>query len=313
VICTCNRPDRLRKAVESCLCQTRKPVEVIVVDDAELGKDLIGEMNEKARCAGVRFVYHRKNTEERGLTISRNIGWRMARGEIIQFIDDDAELGADCLSWVKRIFSADVNQEVAGIDFQVAEAARSRLGRRWIERCYQAAGLWQVGLRFTPLRAIPSPLLNFLSDIQPVRYLQGNCMAIRKTKLAQIGGFDEYLADYAAGEDRDISLRLGKVGTLIRITGEKVVHHSDPGGRIDPWRMGFETCFNYLYINKKNGPFGVGELLLIVYNLSLLFITEGVFALLGNRKFHITQIRGMLAGVRTFAGAIWDSNKGSCL
>jgi len=310
VICTRNRPERLANAIRSCLRQTAKPLEIIVIDDGDLAPDFLSQIKTEAFAAGIDFVYHHKSIERRGLTISRNIGWQMARGQIIQFIDDDAELNTDCLHWVARIFDADKNNELAGLDFHVNEQSRNRLGRRIIERCYQLAGLWQLGLRFTPHRN-PSHLFGaFLSDLRPVRYLQGNCMAIPKTALAAVGGFDEQLADYAAGEDRDISLRLAKRGALARIQAAGIIHHTDPGGRINAYRMGFETSFKYLYINSKNGPLNVGEILLFFYTFSVLLITEGLFALAGDREFHLEQIKGMLSGIRTFAGVTWHNNKG---
>lgn len=85
VIPTYNRPDHLERAVKSALHQTYDNIEIIVVDD---GSELNLEAFEE-KYPSVRFL---KNSMNRGACYSRNRGLEIAKGEYINFLDDDDEL-----------------------------------------------------------------------------------------------------------------------------------------------------------------------------------------------------------------------------
>jgi len=84
VIPTYYRNDGLRRAIESALSQTYKPVEVIVVDDS-------GERHAEpvAREYGVIYTAHEEN---QGGNPARSTGIEAADGEYIQLLDDDDRL-----------------------------------------------------------------------------------------------------------------------------------------------------------------------------------------------------------------------------
>ena len=81
---THNRPQQLRRAVESVLAQTYQDFEIIVINDAgrEVEADLAG-MNAAGR---ITYARHAVN---RGLAAARNSGLRLARGKYIAYLDDD--------------------------------------------------------------------------------------------------------------------------------------------------------------------------------------------------------------------------------
>ncbi len=299
VICTCNRENSLKRAILSCLSQSVLPDEIIVIDDGGLDEEFISGMQAQTETLVPRFIYHQKDHAQKGLTRSRNIAIDLTECEILQFLDDDAELAANCIELVRRVYSADAQCELAGLDFPIIEKERDKRGRRIIDLCYRLAGLWRAGLRFQRYRGIPDSLRSF-TFLAPNRYLQGGSMAIRKSYLDQIAGFDTELGTSAIGEDKDISIRLSSRGFLARITSASVIHYSEQSGRDNPYKIGYETAFNYLRINKKLGPFGVGEWLIIPYNILMLLATEMIFAIMGNSRMHKTRMRGILAGVWKF-------------
>jgi glycosyltransferase involved in cell wall biosynthesis len=88
IIPTYNRPEFVIKAVESALNQTYQHIEVIVVDDAS-------EMNIQEVLPSDQRIRYFKNIENRGGGFSRNVGLDNARGEFVNFLDDDDELYPD--------------------------------------------------------------------------------------------------------------------------------------------------------------------------------------------------------------------------
>ncbi|MEX0724237.1 MAG: glycosyltransferase family A protein [Gracilimonas sp.] len=82
VIPSYNRPELLERAVNSVLDQTYSNIEIIIVDDAsdtEVG--LVFEKDEKVKLL--------RNNQNKGPCYSRNRGLKEAKGEFINFLDDD--------------------------------------------------------------------------------------------------------------------------------------------------------------------------------------------------------------------------------
>ncbi|MBK9123560.1 MAG: glycosyltransferase family 2 protein [Chloroflexi bacterium] len=103
VICTFNRVDLLRKALESLSrqdCDANR-YEVIVVDNNST--DLTGEMVRSCSAPfDVRYVLE----TTQGLSHARNRGWREAQGEYIAYLDDDAIAPPHWLSLASQIIEA---------------------------------------------------------------------------------------------------------------------------------------------------------------------------------------------------------------
>jgi glucosyl-dolichyl phosphate glucuronosyltransferase len=90
VVCTRNRPDLLRLALDGLARQTlaRDRYEVVVVDNGD------GSGSEVARASGADVVLR---VPEPGLSRARNAGWRAASGSWLAFLDDDAVASDDWL------------------------------------------------------------------------------------------------------------------------------------------------------------------------------------------------------------------------
>jgi len=86
IIPTYNREKLLTRAINSVLTQTFKNFELIVIDDASVDntEKILKEFQKKDK----RIKYF-KNSQNKGVSESRNIGMRMARGKYIAFLDSD--------------------------------------------------------------------------------------------------------------------------------------------------------------------------------------------------------------------------------
>ncbi|MFH1769727.1 MAG: glycosyltransferase family 2 protein [Parcubacteria group bacterium] len=86
VIPTHNRPESLKKAVESVLAQTYKDIEIIVIDDGieQRAEDVIKEINDSR----ITYIQHQIS---RGGGAGRNTGIKASKGDFIAFLDDDDE------------------------------------------------------------------------------------------------------------------------------------------------------------------------------------------------------------------------------
>ena len=91
VIPTYKRSEMLLRAVESCLNQTHKNVEVLVVDDNIPGDEF--SINTRERIASINDPRVRLVTQKKHINgaAARNAGIRAAKGKYVAFLDDDDE------------------------------------------------------------------------------------------------------------------------------------------------------------------------------------------------------------------------------
>lgn len=89
IIPTYKRSDFLDRAIESCLNQTYKNIEVIVVDDNDADSEYSqNNLNVLSKYDGVKYI---KNGKNMGGNYSRNNGVKNSTGDFIAFLDDDDE------------------------------------------------------------------------------------------------------------------------------------------------------------------------------------------------------------------------------
>lgn len=92
VVVTYNRPEEVKKAVDSLVNQSVKPFEIIIIDN---GSTLPLSMKvDNPIIKQIRF------DEEIGVSNARNYGIGIARGEYVAFIDDDCIAGKN---WIEEI------------------------------------------------------------------------------------------------------------------------------------------------------------------------------------------------------------------
>jgi len=94
VIPTYNRPELLRRAVDSALGQSWKHIELIIVDDGSTdpaAPPLLAQLETEPNIRVLR-------QENKHASAARNAGVRAARGEYVAFLDDDDTLKPDFLS-----------------------------------------------------------------------------------------------------------------------------------------------------------------------------------------------------------------------
>ncbi len=171
VVNTFNRVALVGRAIASVEAQTRRDLEILVVDDGST--DGTYEHVQALRDAGVgdpdalpiSVVEHPGHTN-RGLTASRNAGARAARGEWLVFLDDDDTVEPD---WIERLLAA--AKADTGIVF---------CGHRRVTEDGSTKELW-----------MPRPLGEVLGNVEGSYW--GATWMMRRDVFEQAGGYLEGL------------------------------------------------------------------------------------------------------------------------
>lgn len=178
VIPTFNRPEHLRQAVASVQMQGGVDTQIIIVDDAsdiDLREEYINQKN-------VTYVRNQKNY---GGSYSRNAGLKLARGEYINFLDDDDEFLENKLSLQVQQFERSTVLNLALVSCHMRDF---RSGKEMIIKNTARGDVYLDSLRRYTVKGTPT-------------------MLFRTEAIKLTGGFDEQLP---ASQEYDLIIRLSK-------------------------------------------------------------------------------------------------------
>jgi glycosyltransferase involved in cell wall biosynthesis len=211
VICTRDRPEALTRCLTSLHAQTRKPDQIVVVDNASRDD----RTERAAAMAGVDYV----REERTGLDIARNTGAFNATGHIIAYADDDVRLHP---RWLERLVSAFDAEEVMAVTGLVLPAELETRAQLIFEQ------QWGFGRGFCRID-FDSAFFERNRDYGcPVWQIgAGANMAFRRCAFAEVGYFDERLDVGAAGcsGDSEYWYRLLAAGWTCRYEPSAVAFH----------------------------------------------------------------------------------------
>ncbi|MGB9499906.1 MAG: glycosyltransferase [Dissulfuribacterales bacterium] len=214
VVCTHRNPDLLAKTLDSLSRQTlnKELFEVIVVDNnsQDNTKDVVGKYSE------VRYVLE----TELGLSHARNTGISAARGDIIAFIDDDAEASP---VWVEALLKTyDSVPQACAVGGKVLPIWDAQKPEWLTEKYYRSLSLVEWGENPRSLH-------------WPERIIGTNC-SFRRQVFTDIGHFDTSLGRIGSAmlgnEDTEIQQRIHSSGHLVYYTPQAVVYHHVPASRM---------------------------------------------------------------------------------
>lgn len=261
VIPTYNREKLLQRTLDSIIAQTNPNWECIVVDDHSTDNtmDLLQEYHDKD--SRIRFA---KNTHRKGAPGARNTGLELTKNDWVMFFDSDnlmydnlietvmknSDDEHDVFVWFSNVISSDTGCKVSEFCPVCTDGFAEDI---WAERCY----------------------------------VDTNNAVIRKTKLQQIGGWDECCPSM---EEWDLHIRLSSIARYKTIPHALLDYFTGRSDSISTDLMKGVSC--RLYLLKKHGKNWIKHLEAGVLNYTeVLNITKKI----GSCSFGIkTRLRLLL-------------------
>lgn len=253
IVITHNRRDELERALHSCLLQQGKN-EIIVVDDAS--SDGSAAMVERL-FPTVRLI---RDEVSRGYIVQRNRAARLASGEFLFSIDDDAEFSSPTIVQ-ETLADFSASPRIAAVAIPYTEPPQH-------DRDFQRA---------------PDPLSCWITG-----QFIGTAYAIRRETFLDLGGFDE--AFIHQGEERDLCIRLLQAGSYVRLGNSAPIrHHCSPSR--DLQRMAFYGRRNDVLFSWKHIP--IPQVIARLAGTTIMGLFHGL-------RTHtlLTTLRGIAAGYR---------------
>lgn len=295
VVCTRDRADLLA----NCLAhiQACRPCadEIIVVDNAprdDSTRRLV------ASLSGVRYI----REERAGLSRARNAGIRASAGAIVAFTDDDAAVHP---SWIGALRRAMRDPGVASATGLVLPAALDTEARWRFEMEFGGFGQGYRSMRFDE-RFVEATAR---WGVPVWRIGAGANMALRRSAVEEVGGYDERLGAGAAGcsEDSEMWHRLLVAGHACVYEPSAVVMHShreDMQGLREQMRAYMRGHVAALLVQAERhalrGPLWRLLVSLPAYYLRRL-VRDRSALVSGRDPTYWQELRGMLEGVVYYA------------
>jgi GT2 family glycosyltransferase len=215
VICTHERHVSLQRTLESLLDLTYRQLEVVVVDSSSDEKtvDLINSIK-----SSYPFSLKIIISQQRNISISRNIGLRNACGEFIFFIDDDAVPPVDWIEKTLDIYSL-YGENCAGVGGIVRDMTTTGYPFQYEN------GISNVMSNTINIRRQPAIDYNHIEGWW-YNSLMGANSSYRSRCLKAVNGYDEFFEYFL--DETDLCLRLIQSNYKIHYSNTIVDHYPQP-------------------------------------------------------------------------------------
>jgi hypothetical protein len=197
IVPTFQRRELVKRAVASVLAQTYRDLELIVVDDGSTDgtREALGGIDDR-----VRYRWQ----PNRGVAAARNAGLRLARGELVAFLDSDDRWLLDHLAVLTTVLHRHREVVLASTCPRFVTTGRAGPGDATV--------------------VDPLPTLLVSNTVGFV-----SCVAVRRQPLLAAGGFDERLSVF---EDTNTWQRLAMRGRFAFVRRRTIVHSVTPGSLV---------------------------------------------------------------------------------
>jgi len=262
-----NSEHSIGACLESLKRQTisRDKYEIIVVDDGSTDKTA-----GVVKSFDVRYIYQRNQ----GPAAARNSGVKVAKGDIVLFIDADCRATEN---WIEEMVRPFNNPDIAGVK-GVYRTEQSDLIARFVQIEYEQ--------KYERMKKIP--YIDFIDT-----YSAG----FRRDIFLKYGGYDTSFPT-ASVEDQEFSFRLAKDGHKMVFQPSGVVYHLHPNNLKRYFRRKFYVAYWKILVLKKHpGKFGSDSHTpqsLKVQILLTYMIAASLMVIPVNRVFLLPTLFGLL-------------------
>lgn len=309
-------PICLRLATE----QTRKPSEIIIVDSSDYWEcTRYSVMDEIAAShPDIRWVY--VAAEQRSAAFQRNQGVQLATADIVFLIDDDALMYPTCAEEIMRVYEADPDERVKGVqafpdEIPPTEAvndtkhysveSKKQLLSNSIIRALFRFFCKHLLLMDSQINFIPydghyptHPIPDGVSqlNVEPTLFLAGFRMTFRRSAILQ-NPFESLLRYYTAWEDVDASYRTSRHGLLLTALDAKIHHFYSASGRVSRLHIVALSSLNQAVCLRKYSLNLQRDICAFYFLMARRVLAEILKDLL-TRRWSFPQIKGILIALR---------------
>ncbi|OGW37106.1 MAG: hypothetical protein A2Y97_02385 [Nitrospirae bacterium RBG_13_39_12] len=185
IVRTKDRPELLKRALQSIAVQDYRPIEVVLVNDGAAIFDPVF-FAEKMQDIPLKYL----NNDLRGRTAAANLGLKNCGGEFVCFLDDDDIFYSDHVSTLSCFLKES--------DYKIA----------YTESYFVHSEYDPVNRKIIQTKKYPAQTMDFSKEtLIFYNYIPFMCLMFKRDVLGSVGGFDE---EFEMCEDWDLTIRLAE-------------------------------------------------------------------------------------------------------
>jgi GT2 family glycosyltransferase len=251
-----------REALLACLASLRAhaslPIETVVVDNAS--RDGSADAA-RATHSGTLVI---ANSENVGFAQACNQGWRASRAPFLLFLNPDAEVMPGAVATLVGLLASQPGVGAAGPRTRAPDGAiQVTTGPHLTPLAEWRQRRLVLGVARRDAAALAAAEAIHAREHEP-DWVSGSCLAVRRTALEAVSGFDERFFLYE--EDADLCRRLRAAGwRIVFAPAAEVRHRLGVSMARAPRRARLEYHRSHLlYYRKHNGPVARAALRLLL-------------------------------------------------
>lgn len=244
VVATKDRPDDLRKMLQSLFEQSHRSDQIVIVDSSA---DPVGAVTKKFPELNIKYIHHIPPSA----SAQRNIGIQSVDPniELIGFLDDDIVLAPNALEIMLKFWQT-APDNLGGCTFNLMNPFP-----RSVSKLKESTLTCLLGL-YSDKKGIVMPsgwqtLTGTVRNTIFVEWLPSTAAIWRKEIFGRFR-FDEFFDGYSYLEDLDFSYGVSRHYRLAVMADAEYWHYPSPSGRISQYRFGKIEVRNRLYIVRKH-------------------------------------------------------------
>jgi glycosyltransferase involved in cell wall biosynthesis len=289
VIATKDRPEKLKKLLNSLVNQTLLPAEVIIVDG---GKRAVKNLVQEYSNLNIKYL----RILPPSATRQRNAGFKAVSKNIpfIGFLDDDTMLEEDAVEKIINFWVRVKEKEnIGGVSLN--NMNYPSLFARGLKET-----IWASRLNLYSSEKGKVMKSGFTTMIDPVTKLiytdwLPTTASVWRREVLEKYRFDEWFEGYSYLEDLDFSYKVRKEWELVVVPDVKYNHYPAEGGRGNGFEFGKREVINRIYFVKKHKELSIIHCItaiLIRVLISVVYIFKEK-----KPKYYIGRILGNIEGL----------------
>lgn len=247
IIPTLNRVKDLEITLNSIIEQSYLPIEIIIIDQSDNEKTQILVEIYKSKINNINFHY--KHVLEKSLTKARNLGLKLAKGEIVTFLDDDVLLEKNYLEEIANVFE-EKNAVVVGGNI----TNWIRNGNKVVSYLNRLFLLSRIKKNSFEIQISYNPTEDYTFKTIINSQWASGCNHSILAIVAKEFRYDENFVMYCLGEDVDLTYRIYKKyqNGVFLTSNAKLQHFESVNARIPNKKKIYMDSVHKRYLFHKN-------------------------------------------------------------
>ncbi len=217
IICVHNALDDVKLCLESVLRYSRMPYSLILVDDGSR-EETCKYLSDFANSQNSTLI---RNQTAKGYTFAANQGLKYSQAEYAILLNSDTIVTP---GWLDRIVACGESDRQIGIIGPLSNTASWQSIPEISHQGDWAENKLPEGISIADMGILVAEYSNRLYPRIP--FLNGFCLAIKRSLIEDIGYFDEDTFAAGYGEENDYCLRARQAGWQLAIADDTYVYHS---------------------------------------------------------------------------------------